>query len=124
MELVLLYTTNKDKAAAIEKLCGRLGFQFRRLTPMDIGCAVAAVVSGDYKFPLGRKAPLPAAYSQPELLVFSGLKDKSLDRFLQQYKKEELQPIALKAVVTPFNCNWTIYDLTQQLQREHDALHR
>jgi len=124
MELILLYTTNKEKAEAIEKLCQGLSFQFRRLTPADIHCSVAAVVSGDYKFPLGRKAPLPAAYVQPELLIFSGLKDKSLDRFLQQYKKAGLQPIQLKAVVTPFNCNWTIYDLTQQLQREHAAMHR
>ena len=118
MEQVLLYTLDKDKAHRIETLCSSLGIGFRRLTLGDLRFSVASVVSGDYKLPLGA-APLPALYVQPELMLFSGLKDRTLDSFLKKYRQEKIPPIPLKAVVTPFNCSWTLVQLTAQLQREH-----
>jgi len=124
MEQILFYTTNKEKAAQVKEVCEGLEVSFRRLTPGDIQQSVAAVVSGDYKLPLGRSTPLPALYAQPELLLFSGLKDKTLDKFLKEYQKSGIAPTDLKAVVTPFNCTWTLYQLTEQLLREHRRLHK
>ena len=118
MEQILLYTTDNMKAQKIEALCSSLGVGFRRLTVGDLRFSVASVVSGDYKLPLGA-APLPSLYVQPELMLFSGLKDRTLNAFLKRYRQEKITPIPLKAVVTPFNCSWTLVQLTMQLQREH-----
>ena len=122
MEQILFYTTDGGKAKQVEDLCLSLGLAFRRLTVGDIRYAVASVVSGDYKLPLGGPASVPLSYVQPELLLFSGLKDKTLDRFLKRFRAEGIAPVPLKAVVTPFNCTWTLYELTQQLQRERAVL--
>ena len=119
MEQVLVFTTDREKAQKIEGLCSSLGVGFRRLTIGDLRFSVASVISGDYKFPLGAAAPLPALYVQPELMLFNGLKDRTLDTFLKKYRQENISPIPLKAVVTPFNCSWTLVELTAQLQREH-----
>lgn len=122
MERILFYTTSKEKAGQVKALCEKLKIDFRRLTPGDIQQSVSAVVSGDYKLPLGKSAPLPALYVQPELMLFSGLKDKTLDRFLAEYRQAGIAPTDLKAVVTPFNCTWTLYQLTEQLLRERRRL--
>ncbi|MCF0229608.1 MAG: DUF3783 domain-containing protein [Parasporobacterium sp.] len=60
----------------------------------------------------------------PEVLVFSGFSDTELDRFLAAYKEQGLQPIALKAVATPFNMNWTLKALLTELEKEHRQLNR
>ena len=119
MEQVLVYTQDAEKAQKIEALCASLGVGFRRLTLKDLRFSVASVISGDYKLPLGAVPPLSALYVQPELMLFSGLKDRTLNAFLKRYKQEKITPIPLKAVVTPFNCSWTLVELTAQLQREH-----
>ena len=119
MEQVLVYTSDKEKARKIEALCTSLGVGFRLLTLGDMRFSVASVVSGDYKLPLGAAPPLSARYVQPELMLFNGLKDRTLNAFLKKYRQENISPIPLKAVVTPFNCSWTLTELTGQLQREH-----
>ena len=119
MEQVLVYTSDKEKARKIEALCTSLGVGFRLLTLGDMRFSVASVVSGDYKLPLGAAPPLSALYVQPELMLFNGLKDRTLNAFLKKYRQENISPIPLKAVVTPFNCSWTLTELTGQLQREH-----
>lgn len=124
MEQVLVYTPDKEKAGTIEALCSSLGIGFRRLTLGDLRFSVASVISGDYKLPLGAAPPLSALYVQPELMLFNGLKDRTLNAFLREYRQENIAPIPLKAVVTPFNCSWTLLELTAQLQREHANFNR
>ncbi len=124
MEQVLVYTRDKEKAGTIEALCSSLSIGFRRLTFGDLRFSVASVISGDYKLPLGAAPPLSALYVQPELMLFNGLKDRTLNAFLKEYRQENIAPIPLKAVVTPFNCSWTLLELTAQLQREHANFNR
>ncbi len=124
MEQVLVYTPDKEKAGTIVALCSSLGIGFRRLTLGDLRFSVASVISGDYKLPLGAAPPLSALYVQPELMLFNGLKDRTLNAFLKEYRQENIAPIPLKAVVTPFNCSWTLLELTAQLQREHANFNR
>ena len=33
-------------------------------------------------------------------------------------KKEKITPVALKAILTPYNISWTLYELIAELQRE------
>ena len=54
----------------------------------------------------------------PELILFFGIPDKLLDTFLAEYKKTDLERIRLKAIVTPTNLGWTVYQLTEHLNKE------
>lgn len=58
----------------------------------------------------------------PELLVFCGLEDGLLDRFLAEYRRRGIDPIGLKAVATPHNLFWTVCELTEELEQERAAM--
>ena len=65
---------------------------------------------------------MPESYRMPELLVFCGLEDGLLDQFLAGYRQREIEPIGLKAVATPHNLFWTVYELTTELEQERAAM--
>ena len=69
-----------------------------------------------------RENGVPADYKQPEVMVFSGITDTQLDMFLHGYKMGGISPIYLKAILTPYNYTWSLYQLTQELIREHTAM--
>ena len=69
-----------------------------------------------------RENGVPADYKQPEVMVFSGITDTQLDMFLHGYKMGGISPIYLKAIWTPYNYTWSLYQLTQELIREHTAM--
>lgn len=54
-----------------------------------------------------------------ELLVFSGINSSQMDIFLAEYKKEGIEPIGCKAVVTPDNVFWSADKLFREIFREH-----
>ena len=144
--LVLYYTEDKGKAQQIEMLCGQLSFKTKRLRGSDAGTPVgklAGMSMKSEKTSLAGKsikaekagaaaekngeAPsrgncVPADYKQPEVMVFSGITDTQLDMFLHGYKMGGISPIYLKAILTPYNYTWSLYQLTQELIREHTAM--
>lgn len=69
-----------------------------------------------------RENGVPADCKQPEVMVFSGITDTQLDMFLHGYKMGGISPIYLKAILTPYNYTWSLYQLTQELIREHTAM--
>lgn len=144
--LVLYYTEDKGKAQQIEMLCGQLSFKTKRLRGSDAGTPVGKLAGMSMKSekisPAGMsikaekagaadekngEAPsrgncVPADYKQPEVMVFSGITDTQLDMFLHGYKMGGISPIYLKAILTPYNYTWSLYQLTQELIREHTAM--
>lgn len=64
----------------------------------------------------------PKEYRQPELMIFSGVSSEALDLFLGAWRMAGITPIFLKAILTPYNYTWTVYQLTQELIREHTAM--
>ena len=59
-----------------------------------------------------------------ELLVFAHFSDAQLDLYLQAMRAAKLPPVALKAVLTDENKGWSILELREELQKEHEAMHR
>lgn len=57
-----------------------------------------------------------------EMLVFSGINSEELDIFLQKYNDAGIEKINLKAVLTPFNINWTGEMLYKELLKEHSEM--
>lgn len=58
-----------------------------------------------------------------EVLIMSGLKSTVIDRLLQILRNKNAL-IELKCTVTPFNQDWEIYRLIEELKREHEEMHK
>lgn len=56
-----------------------------------------------------------------EMLVFAFLEDAQLDRLLNALR-EGMEPVRLKAVLTPFNKEWSCGRLYRQLREEAEAM--
>lgn len=118
--LVIFHVQDFKKEKQITKLCSQLGLHTRKLCQSDVNKKVG-VLAG-MKEQKGTKEGIamkaPAGYQLPEVMIFSGVPDGVLDKFLMEYKKAEIPPVPLKAVVTPYNITWTLYELTGELIRE------
>ena len=54
-----------------------------------------------------------------EMLVMFGFQGTLLRDFLAFFREEGLPPVALKAMITPTNVNWTSQALYEALKEEH-----
>lgn len=119
--LVMLYTEDGIRRQQIAMLCAQLGIRIKELKRTDADTAVGRLAGIAGKTGPG-EARAPEGYVLPELMIFSGLADDLLDRFLEAYRLSGLAPVSLKAVLTPYNFNWSLYQLAQELIRERTAM--
>lgn len=117
-KLIMYYTEDVKKSEQIAGLCKRLGIRTRKVKSSDINLEMRSLASIKADVVKKEKNRAPKGYDIPEVIVFSGISSKNLDIFLEEYKKEKISPVALKAVLTPFNISWTLYELIEELQRE------
>lgn len=121
-QLIMYHTKDSKKEKQLTELCKQLGFHTRKIKVSDANVCLSTLagLSGNLVPTKDEKAPKD--YQMPELLIFSGLSEGKLDKFLAEYKKSGLASISLKAVITPYNIGWTVYQLTAELVREQMAI--
>lgn len=121
-QFIIYYTEDKEKERQMIRLCEQLQIKTKRLSWTDINAPVGQLIgikTNEAKIngiPGNVKAAM--GYKIPEIMIFSGLSSEKLDEFLAEYKAAGILPIALKAVITPYNIAWTVYQLIQELMRE------
>ena len=115
MEKLLLIAI--PDTAGVEQIAGKL--RLRTVT-----------VAENYGKSLGSLAgyaagtvPVSAETTLPEtgLLVMCGLKNSRMDKLLAALRTAGIR-IPHKAVLTPTNQNWNVYQLAQELERERQAM--
>ena len=121
-KIILANILDNSKSLAVVKLCRRLNINFKRIEQQDVNKSVASIINLKNKV-FSEVLPqndikAPIFYVLPEIMIFSGLSDNELDEVLKEYKKDEIDPISLKAVVTPYNMYWSLYTLVEELKRE------
>ena len=119
-QTILLFRINRDKYAVIQNVCRTLGIR------------IIDVARKDYFQKLGTLAQIQGftreakKYDGPEfpaeMLIFSEMNSDQVDAFLAEYKATGLPPVALKAIVTPYNVSWTADALLRELMKEHIQL--
>lgn len=119
--LVMYYIKDSRKEKQVIKLCRELQLRTRKIKSGDVNCTLGAM-TGISGMPLKTGKKAPAGYELPELLVFSGMADKKLDEFLAEYRALGIEPISLKAIITPQNVTWSLYELTTELIRERASI--
>ena len=117
---VFLHIPDKNKLDRISKLCEKCGYSCCQIQNADVNRTILELISGQSA---GKKVSAPPLYFLPEMMIFQGLADKEVHRFLEMYRAEGLPTVDLKAVVTPWNLTWTLYELAEHLKEEHQSMH-
>ncbi|MGN0267050.1 MAG: DUF3783 domain-containing protein [Lachnospiraceae bacterium] len=110
-----------QKEKAFLEICRELDIPVKKLEPGDMARQVADLTGMEAPFPLVQQQ-IPMGAELPEMLIFSGVENGLLDQFLASYRKKGLAPIALKAIVTPFNVSWSLYQLIKELEKEAETM--
>ena len=117
---VFLHIPDKNKFDRISKLCEKSGYSCRQIQNADVNRTILELISGQSA---GKKVSAPPLYFLPEIMIFQGLADKEVHQFLEAYRAEGIPTVDLKAVVTPWNLTWTLYELAEHLKEEHRSMH-
>lgn len=117
--MILMHVYDKDKEKTIAKIAGEMQQEIKRIDMGQLDSTLNGLCTGKIT---KRPMKIPPLYYMPELLVFSGLSETQLDAFLEKYKASGLQPIALKAITTMYNYNWTVMELIEELEKERKTM--
>ena len=129
MSTIFVNIPNEEKKNGISLICQRLGIEVRVIGNEHLNVCLGDIIalSGENRTGKNIKinnnqvesaAKAPALYNMPELMIFNGFDSQTLDGFLNMYKMTGLPKIPLKAVVTPYNIKWTLYELIEHLKEE------
>lgn len=119
-ETVLLYNMDSEKSRKLRMLMLRMGMRAR------------AVDKDDYGKPVGLLAGLKGVTVEDpdaevsdfsdEMMVMRGFTERRLDLFLQSMRREGIERIDYKAILTPVNSRWNSWQLYQELKKEHEQM--
>ncbi len=114
---ILTFNLNENRLSKLRFLC------------MKLGAAVKPVPAEDFCQPIsalcGLSEPVeasPAEAFAEEMLIFCHMDNALVSRFLQTAKQMRFAPVALKAILTPTNAEWTPVQLCRELKDERAAV--
>lgn len=118
MSEVLLYNIEKQKELKIKMLCHKLNIGFRTVKKEEFGYRIAYLLglSADDVREEGED------FSE-EMMLLSDIGGGMLNLFLTQLIRQKT-PVALKAVRTDTNMQFTSYGLYRELSAEREAIQR
>ena len=118
-----LYTPgegHEKTALAVMAAASETGAAFHPFGPESAGMKLRALLAG------GGPVPAETPPEEPVLLI-QGFDRKGLDAVLRALREKTAEmgavPVALKAVVTPTNLDWTVEALARELRQEHRLMH-
>ena len=113
--MIMMHIDSKEKEKIVTRIAGKLGERVKKIGYPELNRTLMGIFAGKQAT---KQVTLPPLYVMPELLVFAGMPEEKLDRFLEEYRQSGAKPVALKAVSTMSNGNWTVYELIEALKAE------
>ena len=112
---ILSYNLPANKAARLRVLALHLGISVCTVEAGAQGCRLGDILEGRIEH------TADAPVFEAELLVIAGLSQSELELLLRRLRAQKL-PVALKAVLTDTNRDWTGAELYAQLLAERRAI--
>ena len=116
-EILLYNIPEGEKRRRITVALTRLGIRGRDVSAEEYGHPIGWL-AGLEGFAPGEAEAEPVG---AEMLVMAGLSGRQFSGFLEELRRQRA-PVALKAVLTETNANWTPAALCRELMREHEAM--
>lgn len=122
-EMVLYYTPKKSpKTVRLKGVLVRMGIRIRNITSQQAGQRIGYLVGLDGYEQTDVDDQLPGI--DEEILIMHGFTDVRIDELLKNFRKAGVPGIDLKAIVTQSNAPWTLYQLYEELKKEHQRMHQ
>jgi hypothetical protein len=116
--VLLCYNLPNEKSRKIKLLCMRMSIRVHTVAVQEYGQTLVALCGMEPMNP----AVEPVAPFTDELIVLAHFPQELLSRFLYGFRKDGIEPVLLKAVLTETNSAWNSVFLHDQLLLEHTAL--
>ena len=116
---ILTFNFTEARLSKLRFLCMKLGILVKPVPAEDFCQPISALC--------GLSDPADAAPAESfseEMLVFCHMDNAAVNRFLQTAKQMRFAPVALKAILTPTNAEWTPLQLRDELKQEREAILR
>lgn len=121
-ETVLYYNPNKAAhASKLKSVFVRMGIKIKNISEDQLDEKVGYLV-GLEGFEACENKTLDFDVIEEEMLVMKDFSDRRLNELLMQMRKAGVPRIALKAVVTEHNVNWTFRALYKEIKEEHEQM--
>lgn len=118
---ILYYAPAADRGdGKLTALCVRMGLRLRRVRPDELGQTV-----GHLAGLIGFEAQTDGEAAEPvneSMLVLCGLEERAFNELLRGLKQPGMPRIALKAMLTQTNCEWTMRALYGELCAERAGI--
>lgn len=118
MAEVLMFNIEKSKAAKIKMLCRKFFVEATEVSKEDFGCKISYLLG----LSENREGSVNSDFSE-EMLYFADINGGVLSILLDQLRRKKT-PVALKAVKTDVNVNFTPYELYREISAEREAITR
>lgn len=119
-ETVLLYNIDSEKNRKLRMLMLRMGMRVRVVDKADYGKPVG-LLAGLKDVTIEDSDGEVSDFSE-EMMVMRGFTERRLDLFLQSMRREGIERIDYKAILTPVNSRWNSCQLYQELKKEHEQM--
>ena len=114
---ILTFNFTEARLSKLRFLCMKLGLLVKPIPAADF-CQPISALCG-----LSEAAESAPAEAFPEeMLIFCHMDNAQVNRFLQTAKQMRFAPVALKAILTPTNAEWTPVQLCAELKDERAAV--
>ena len=114
---IYTFNLNENRLSKLRFLCMKLGVAVKTVPAEDFCQPISALC--------GLSEPVeasPAEAFAEEMLIFCHMDNALVNRFLQTAKQMRFAPVALKAILTPTNAEWTPVQLCRELKDERAAV--
>lgn len=119
MAKILIYNCDPTKAAKLKMLCRDFFIEAQEVEKADFGKPIAALLDESAD---GTKIAESVDFDE-EMLYFTDINGGFLSILLDQLRRKKLN-VALKAVKTETNVQFTSYELYRELSAEHEAVQK
>lgn len=123
MKSVLYYAPEQTpKVNQLKGVLVRLGIRIKNIEPEQVTQKVGYLAGLDGFEEQETEGELPEI--KEEVLVMKNFTGSDIDELLIHMKKVGVPKVALKAVLTESNSQWTFYQLYQEIKKEHETMSR
>lgn len=118
MEKLLTFHLDDTNYRKLEQIAHSLKIICEKVLDTSYNQTIEALASGKIN-PL--VAPVTGRVPAESLLLMCNLTDKHMDKLLAELRKKNV-PFDYKAILTPTNQKWTVFQLMLEMYREKEAV--